>query len=202
MIKALYEKLNSSEFLVPGGISYNFYILPYDVRNEAKVISDINNVLKDLKRPADYIDVLVVDLFQVFTEFLSSLKLGSTNYRDHLIKADSIAKDEYGHGNVTKILSEKAHCREFLDFVHAKVLAHFGKDDPQLKRPYLFLYGMGAMFPYLRTNEFLTAYEAVNDANLYKVIVLYPGIVQDGRFSLFGVLDDPHAYRAQMLPLQ
>ena len=67
MIKALYEKLNSSEFLVPGGISYNFYILPYDVRNEAKVISDINNVLKDLKRPADYIDVLVVDLFQVFT---------------------------------------------------------------------------------------------------------------------------------------
>jgi hypothetical protein len=60
---------------------------------------------------------------------------------------------------------------------------------------------MGAMFPYLRTNEFLTAYEAVNDANLYKVIVLYPGTVQDGRFSLFGVLDDPHAYRAQMLQL-
>jgi hypothetical protein len=201
MIKALYEKLNSSEFLVPGGISYNFYILPYDVRNEGKVLSGITNVLKDLKRPADYIDVLAIDLFKVFTEFLSGLKLGNTNYLDHLVKADSMARNEYGHSNITKILSEKAHCREFLNFVHAKVVTHFGKDDPQHKRPYLFLYGMGAMFPYLRTNEFLTAYEAVNDANLYKVIVLYPGAVQDGRFSLFGVLDDPHAYRAQMLQL-
>ena len=58
-----------------------------------------------------------------------------------------------------------------------------------------------ALYPYFSANAFLTAYEAVNDANRYKVILFYPGIVRDAEFSLFGVLNDHHAYRAQILEL-
>ena len=57
------------------------------------------------------------------------------------------------------------------------------------------------MYPYLRANAFLTAYEAVNDASRYKVILFYPGTVKDAEFSLFGILNDHHAYRAQILEL-
>ena len=41
MHKKLYDKLNNQDFITPGGISYNFYIVPYDVRKEKEILSNI-----------------------------------------------------------------------------------------------------------------------------------------------------------------
>lgn len=201
MIKKLYDKLNNPDFIRPGGISYNFYIVPYDVRKEAKIMADLAALAGDLKRPADYIDVLSLNLFDVFMEFLGGMAFGKKSLLEHLLEADGKATELRVHDNIAKALSDKAHGKEFVDFVHAKVSAHFAQHDAVHKRPYVFIYGIGAMYPYLRANAFLTAYEAVNDANRYKVILFYPGIVRDAEFSLFGVLNDHHAYRAQILEL-
>ncbi len=200
MITELYEKLNKADFIVPGGIAYNFYIVPYDVRDEAETMTDIADIVAQLKRPTDYIDVLSLDLFAVFMEYLEADRFGTKSRLAHFLDSDANADTAYVHDSVAKSLSEKAHSRKFLDFVHAKVAAHFSQGDTSHKRPYVFLHGIGAMFPYLRANEFLTSYEAVNNAFLYKVILFYPGTVSDtGQFSLFGILNDHHAYRAQVL---
>lgn len=199
MIQELYNKLNNKDFQSPGGISYNFYIVPYDVRKEAETLSDIAYVVEDLKRPTDFIDVLSLDLFAVFMEYLGTVKSGTVSLLDDQLETDSNSTESYIHEGVTDNLGAEAHSRGFLDFVHSKVVAHFGQNDPSLKRPYVFFHGVGAMHPYLRANEFLTAYEAVNEASRYKVILFYPGTVRDGQFSLFGILNDQHAYRAQLL---
>ena len=201
MIKKLYNKLNNQNFIVPGGISYNFYIVPYDVRKEAKIMADLAALAGDLKRPADYIDVLSINLFDVFIEFLGSLSFGNKALLDFLLEVDRTSQDQDVHDNIAKILFEKAHERAFVDFVHSKVSAHFAQADDLHQRPYVFMYGVGAMYPYLRANAFLTAYEAVNDANRYKVILFYPGIARGAELSLFGILNDYHAYRAQILEL-
>lgn len=201
MIQELYNKLNNKDFQSPGGISYNFYIVPYDVRKEKETLSNIAYIVDDLKRPADYIDILSLDLFAVFMEYLAGEKFGDKSRLDHLLTSDATAETSYVHDSVMKSLSEKAHGRKFLDYVHAQVVSHFSKQDPTLKRPYVFLHGIGAMFPFLRANEFLTAFEAVNNPSRYKVILFYPGTMRDGQLSLFGILDDKHSYRAQILEI-
>ena len=201
MIQELYNKLNNKDFQSPGGISYNFYIVPYDVRKEKEILSSIAYVVEDLKRPADYIDILSLDLFAVFMEYLAAEKFGAKSRLEHLLASDTTAETSYIHDSVMKSLSEKAHGRKFLDYVHAQVVAHFSKQDPTLKRPYVFLHGIGAMFPFLRANEFLTAFEAVNNPSRYKAILFYPGTMRDGQLSLFGILDDKHSYRAQILEI-
>lgn len=201
MIQELYNKLNNKDFQSPGGISYNFYIVPYDVRKEKEILSNIAYVVEDLKRPADYIDILSLDLFSVFMEYLGKVKSGNMSLLEDQLETDRKSTETYIHEGVADNLSAEAHGRDFLDFVHSKVIAHFGQTDPILKRPYVLFHGVGAMYPYLRANEFLTAYETVNDASRYKVILFYPGIVRDGQFSLFGILNDQHAYRAQILEI-
>ena len=67
------------------------------------------------------------------------------------------------------------------------------------KRPFVFLYGVGSMYPYLRVNEFLALYEDYNMTSKYKIIVFYPGHREQNSFRLFDVLPDNHTYRATLL---
>ena len=67
------------------------------------------------------------------------------------------------------------------------------------KKPYVFLYGIGSMFPFLRTSVFLSGYEEFNETSKYKIIVFYPGESEGNTFSLFGKINDRHTYRAILL---
>ena len=68
--------------------------------------------------------------------------------------------------------------------------------DTDNKKPYIFLYGIGSMFPFMRTNVFLSNYEEFNSTSKYKIIVFYPGNSEGNSFSLFGHINDQHTYRA------
>ena len=67
------------------------------------------------------------------------------------------------------------------------------------RRPYVFMYGIGSMYPYLRVNEFLALYEDYNETDKYKIIVFYPGHRDQNSFRLFDTLPDNHTYRATLL---
>ena len=71
------------------------------------------------------------------------------------------------------------------------------KDD--YRRPFVFLYGIGSMYPYLRVNELLALYEDYNDTSKYKIIVFYPGKRDNNTFRLFQTLQDNNTYRATLL---
>ena len=100
--------------------------------------------------------------------------------------------------NTQDTLVRNAHSPEFVQFLHQRIIEHVSIKD-KYRRPYVFFYGVGSMFPYLRVNELLALYEDYNDTSKYKIIVFYPGHRENNSFRLFGTLPDNHTYRATLL---
>ena len=98
---------------------------------------------------------------------------------------------------VTTELTNEANSDNFISYVHNRIDEYLRINDG-LNKPYIFIYGIGKMFPYLRTNVFLTRYEKYNDTR-YKIILFYPGHQEGNSFSLFDTLEDAHTYRATLL---
>lgn len=196
-IDQLYEKLTSERFMNPkyGDMFYNYYIYPYDIKEEYEKRLQIAAFKEKLKRPTSYINALTLDLFEVFCEFLDAMPFGKAypSMKQFLMDIEATSSKE-----VQSILTEQACSDEFLQYVRSRILEHIKQSDG-LRHPYVFIYGMGEMFPYLRTNVFLTKYEKYNQTNLYKIIVFYPGSPKGNSFSLFDMLDDTHTYRAILL---
>ena len=99
---------------------------------------------------------------------------------------------------VTTELTSEANSDNFIRFVNEKIKEHMALNDG-LNKPYVFIHGIGKMFPYLRTNVFLTRYEKYNDPSSYRIILFYPGHQEGNSFSLFDTLEDAHTYRAILL---
>lgn len=199
----LYAKLRSKAFSDPanGDLFYNFYLFQYPAAEEYKWRHDILEIRDKLVKPADYIDTLVLNIFDEFCDFLDHKAFGSKNPSMLKYLLDKEAKGGPAIEQVQKSLTTQANSDEFLQHIHKRILEHIGKQGDDLQRPYVFIYGMGQMYPYLRTNTLLTKYEPLNKSNQYKIILFYPGTSTSGgtKFKLFGVLNDDHTYRAHLL---
>ncbi len=196
-IDELYEKLSSRQFqdTQNGDLFYNFFVYQYPADKEYEIRQQIKEFKEQLIRPINYVDVLTMNLFEEFCNFLDSQSFGKLHpsYLKYLIEKDGSNPD-----SVTKTLTNKANSDAFYEYVHNKIIQHISiKDDKN--RPYIFLYGIGSMYPYLRTNVFLTNYEKYNQSSNYKLIVFYPGNVNKNTYHLFGMLNDEHTYRATLL---
>jgi hypothetical protein len=196
-IDELYEKLSSRQFqdTQNGDLFYNFFVYQYPADKEYEIRQQIKEFKEQLIRPINYVDVLTMNLFEEFCNFLDGQSFGKLHpsYLKYLIEKDGSNPD-----SVTKTLTNKANSDAFYEYVHNKIIQHISiKDDKN--RPYIFLYGIGSMYPYLRTNVFLTNYEKYNQSSNYKLIVFYPGNVNKNTYHLFGMLNDEHTYRATLL---
>ena len=136
---------------------------------------------------------MILDLFQVFCDYLSEEKFG-----DRSLLEDTLEEDQAHPNMVTTELTTEANSDNFIHYVNERIKAHITQNDG-LNHPYVFVHGIGKMFPYLRTNVFLTRYEKYNDTSLYKIILFYPGHQEGNSFSLFDTLPDSHTYRAILL---
>lgn len=196
-IDELYEKLSSRQFqdTQNGDLFYNFFVYQYPADKEYEIRQQIKEFKEQLIRPINYVDVLTMNLFEEFCNFLDSQSFGKLHpsYLKYLIEKDGSNPD-----SVTKTLTNKANSDAFYEFVHNKIIQHISIKDDKI-RPYIFLYGIGSMYPYLRTNVFLTNYEKYNQSSNYKLIVFYPGNVNKNTYHLFGMLNDEHTYRATLL---
>ena len=92
-----------------------------------------------------------------------------------------------------------AFCEMSIDCDYPGGNVKVNKIDDGFIRPYVFLYGIGNIYPYLRTSSFLNRYEKYNRSSRYKIILFYPGDADGASFKLFGTLDDHHTYRAIVL---
>lgn len=196
-IDELYEKLSSRQFqdTQNGDLFYNFFVYQYPAEKEYEIRQQIKEFKEQLIRPINYVDVLTMNLFEEFCNFLDGQAFGKLHpsYLKYLIEKDSVNPD-----NVTKTLTNKANSDAFYGYVHNRIVQHISIEDDKI-RPYIFLYGIGSMYPYLRTNVFLTNYEKYNQTSKYKLIVFYPGNVEKNTYHLFGMLNDEHTYRATLL---
>lgn len=197
-IQELYEKLNSKEFQESdNSLFYNYYIYQYPATKEYEMRAQLQDFKKNLVRPTSYVDVVMLDIFDTFCEYLESQPFGK-KFRSklhYILEKDM--EDEKAKGVVT-MLTDNAHRREFMQFVHDKIV-RLSQENTHLTHPYVFVYGIGKIYPYLRCNEFLTAYEEFNDTSLYKIILFYPGHRDGNSYVLFDMLHDEHSYRAILL---
>ena len=191
-IPELYEYLCSPQFQdeSSGNIFYNYYIYQYPANKEYAMRRQVQEFKEKLERPTNFVDALVLDLFKVFCEYLSNEKFGDASLLDDTFEEDKIHPDM-----VTNELTTEANSDSFISFVSQKIDDHINSN----KHPYVFIHGIGKMFPYLRTNVFLTRYEKYNDTSRYKIILFYPGHQVGNSFSLFDTLEDSHTYRATLL---
>ena len=136
-----------------------------------------------------------MNLFEEFCHYLDSQKFD--NETPSLLKA-ILKSDASDPDGISNAVADMAESEEFLKYIHSRILSHINIEDDKI-RPYIFLYGIGSMFPYMRTNTFLTRYEEYNESGRYKIIIFYPGVVENNNYHLFGLLNDDHTYRATKL---
>lgn len=194
-IQELYDYLNTPEFrdAKSGNIFYNYYIYQYPADKEYEMRRQIQVFKQNLERPTSFVNAMILDLFKVFCDYLSSVKFGPETLLESTFEEDKTEPDM-----VTEELTNEANSDEFIRYVRDCIEEHMSQNDG-LNHPYVFVHGIGKMYPYLRTNVFLTRYEKYNDTSLYKIILFYPGKQEGNSFSLFGKLEDSHTYRATLL---
>jgi hypothetical protein len=196
-VEELYEKLDSKQFQDPsnGDLFYNYYVYQYPPEKEYDIRDKIQEIKKQLLRPTNYIEVLTLNLFEEFCNFLDLQEFDSEepSLLKAMLKAD--AEDPEG---IMRAVMDMAENEAFMEHIHKSIHAHIIQENGR-KHPYIFLYGIGNMFPYMRTNSFLTRYEKYNETDKFKIIVFYPGIVERNDYHLFGFLSDDHTYRATIL---
>lgn len=198
-IKELDDKLNSPGFqdTENGDLFYNFFIYQYPPEQEYDIRKQILEFKANLIRPTNYVDVLTLNLFEEFCAFLDQKKfLRHPSMLKYLSEKE--ANNPSTSDNIQQTLIRNAHSPEFVQFIHQRILNHISIED-RYRRPYVFLHGIGSMYPYLRVNEFLSLYEDYNETGKYKIIVFYPGYRENNSFRLFDELPDNHTYRATLL---
>ncbi|SHM74959.1 BREX protein BrxB domain-containing protein [Fibrobacter sp. UWB7] len=198
----LYAKLKNKIFRNPanGDLFYNYYIFLYPAAEEYKWRRDILDIKEKLIRPADYIDTLVLNLFDEFCDYLDHISFGkSPSLLKYLLEKESQGGNAIEQ--VQKSLTLHANSKEFLQHIHNRITEHVSKQEDEFTRPYIFIHGVGQMYPYLRTSTFFAQYEPLNKPSKYKMILFYPGTAcdDDTKFKLFGVLNDNHKYRSHLL---
>lgn len=194
-IQELYDYLNSPEFqnVKSGNLFYNYYIYQYPASQEYEMRRQIVEFKNKLKRPTSFVNAMILDLFKVFCDYLHSESFGENNLLD-----DTLEEEKNALNMVTEELTTEANSDNFIHYVSQRIEEYMSQNDG-LNKPYVFVHGIGKMFPYLRTNVFLTRYEKYNDTSKYKIILFYPGHQEGNSFSLFDSLNDAHTYRATLL---
>ena len=195
-VEQLYEKLCSKKFqdTQSGDLFYNFYVYLYPADKEFEMREQIEDIKENIKRPVNNVDVLTLDIFEEFCRFMDGQSFGKhPSYLNYMLE-----KDESRPDDVTKALLLKANSDDFMLYIHNRIMEHVSKVDEYI-RPYVFLYGLGNIYPYLRTSNLLNRYERYNRSERYKIILFYPGDQDGATFKLFGDLEDNHTYRAIVL---
>ena len=195
-VEQLYEKLCSKKFqdTQSGDLFYNFFVYLYPADKEFEMREQIDDIKENIKRPVNNVDVLTLDIFAEFCRFMDGQSFGKyPSYLNYMLE-----KDESRPDDVTKALLLKANSDDFMLYIHNRIMEHVSKVDEYI-RPYVFLYGLGNIYPYLRTSNLLNRYERYNRSERYKIILFYPGDQDGATFKLFGDLEDNHTYRAIVL---
>ena len=195
-IQELDHKLNSPGFQDPenGDLFYNFFLYQYPAEEEYNIRKQIKEFKENLIRPTNYVDVLCLNLFEEFCNYLDQKRF----LKNPSMLKYQLEKEKSNAEATQSTLTRNAHSEEFVKFIHKRIMDHITIED-SYRRPYVFMYGIGSMYPYLRLNEFLSLYENYNESGKYKIIVFYPGHRDNNSFRLFDALPDNHTYRATLL---
>lgn len=190
-ITELYERMSNKEFQDPatGNLFSNAYMYLYPPESENQTRNEIQVIKERLKRPNNYLDILILDIFEVFCNYLTQRKFGQKTMYNFFLE-----KEKETPGKVNESLIREAKSESFFAYTNECINTHFSEGDTE-KKVYVIIHGFGAIFPYLRASKFLSNFEKYFIGEKYKLILFYPGEVKD-YYSLFNLLNDENPYRA------
>ena len=193
-IDQLYEFLTDKDFREPdtGNLFFPAYMFTYPAQEEYKMRSMILEFKDRMKRPHNYLDSLIINIYDEFIEFLNTQSFAGENLLNLIFDKE----EDEGTDELIQYLKEKTNTDEFYEFLSKKVKEHF-VESGKYRKVFLMLYGFGSIFPFLRTSVFLNNFQ--KHITGYKLIIFYPGEYRNGSYYLFDKLDDKHLYRASWL---
>ena len=188
-IAELYTHLANDDFkdYETGNLFFPAYMYMYNAEKEYEIDAEILDIKNRLHRPTNYLDVIVLDIYEEFIMYLKQEKFAKSNKFD-FYNAHENKKPEA----VNKSLFKDAYDTRFLEFLNNKIQAHLKIED-SFQRSYVFIKGFGNSFPYIRASRFFNNFEKYVKG--YKLIMFYPGEAKE-YYSLFGLLKDENLYRA------
>lgn len=192
-IDKLYDLLEKKDFLNPdtANIFSPFYFYTYDAKDEYSVRQEIERLKGKLERPLAMVDTLVLNLYEVLVEFLQVSTVAGKSQFDIILDREK-RNEEKARVQIERMVGSD----EFCAFLVEKIKSHLSEDS-HLKKVYVFLYGVGSVYPYLRVHNLISRLEQfVKD---YKMIIFYPGKLLDNNYQLFERLPSKNIYRANHL---
>ena len=190
-ISELYEQLADKAFSdhSTGNLFFPAYMYVYNPEKEYEMEKEIVSLQERLYRPTNYLHVMVLDIFQEFSNFLKSERFGKHNKFDFFLEREPSMPEQ-----VNTSLKHLANDDRFFDWVNKRIEEHF-ENAGESEVAYVFVKGFGAIFPYLRVSKFMNNFERYLSGNKYKLIIFYPGSA-DTFYSMFNLLGDENLYRA------
>lgn len=188
----LYNLMSDRGFQEPrtGNLFFPAYIYTYNPEVEYEMRKEIAFLIEKLKRPNNYLECLVINMYEEMISFLKSEEFSGRTLFDLITEKEK----EDAEDALDWILEEINDGNFYANFEN-KVKAHFAvKSD---KKVYLILHGFGTAYPYLRVSDFLKNTEQL--IKEFKVIIFYPGNYENNNYNMFGLLNDDNLYRANHL---
>ncbi|AWH75509.1 hypothetical protein DCS32_15460 [Dokdonia sp. Dokd-P16] len=188
-IPELYTKLSDKDFQdhETGTLFFPAYMYMYDATKEYEIENEILDIKNRLHRPNSYLDVMVLDIFEEFIDWLKETKFGKVSKYDFYLTHE-LQKQEA----VRKSLDKDAYDDRFLKFLDDKIQNHLANSKPY-EVSYVLCKGFGNAYPYIRASRFMSNFEKY--VRGFKIILFYPGKAKE-YYSLFGLLRDENLYRA------
>lgn len=191
-IDKLYDLMATKGFQEPrtGNLFFPAYIYTYPPDHEYAIREQLAMLNEKLSRPSHYLDCMMVNIYHELLDYLQEVAFAGRTLFELVME-----KEQEDPGEAITWIREEINQGDFYPRFENKVRSHFSSE--KQKRVYLILYGFGSVYPYLRASEFLKRTEKL--IKEFKVVVFYPGTYTDGKYNLFGMLDDDHMYRANNL---
>lgn len=188
-ITELYDQLCDKDFQdhYTGNLFFPAYMYMYDAEKEYEIDQEILSIKDRLYRPSNYLDIMVIDIFEEFTNYLKQEKFGRDTKFDFYLKHESDKPKQ-----VADALKKDAYDNRFLTFLDNKIQSHLDNAD-EYEVAYVIVKGFGNAYPYIRASRFMNNFEKYIKG--FKLIMFYPGEAKD-YYSLFGLLKDENLYRA------
>jgi len=188
-ITELYKQLENKDFQdhQTGNLFFPAYMYTYDPEKEYEIDAEIMDIKHRLHRPSNYLDVMILDIFEEFVNYLKHEKFGPNSKFDYYITHEGSKPDA-----VNKALVQDAYGSRFLNFLNHKIETHLNESKNH-EVAFVFVKGFGQSYPYIRASRFMNNFEKFIKG--YKLILFYPGKAKD-YYSLFGLLKDENLYRA------
>jgi len=188
-ITELYDQLCDKDFQdhYTGNLFFPAYMYMYDAEKEYEIDQEILSIKDRLYRPSNYLDIMVVDIFEEFINYLKQEKFGRDSKYDFYLQHDSGKPKQ-----VADALKKDAYDNRFLTYLDEKIQSHLNGAE-EYEVAYVIVKGFGNAFPYIRASRFMNNFEKYIKG--FKLIMFYPGEAKD-YYSLFGLLKDENLYRA------